>query len=103
MKTTFPSKNFINDAYNAFDNRDTLQISINSSWRRKILVKEIESWAPTKKITLRPMERWRIPSVLCGLFMVRLHMIYYMALASDYHVIGGVSDNSIIIMCTPLY
>lgn len=103
MDTTFPSKNFLKDAYKAFDKRENLQISVHSRWRKKILEKEVGRWLPCTPLELLRTGLWQTPSAWCGFLMAKLNMIYYMALSCDYEVNGEVHDDAIIIMCTPLY
>ena len=103
MKIIYPSKNFVENIWHAYDNRRDLEITLHRAWRRKMLAREIDKWPPAKKFALTSGGEWRFPSLPCGLLMNPLFMVYVLAWASDYYVMSKVNDDTIVITCTPLY
>ena len=102
MKVIYPSKSFKADLRRAFNTRDTLEISICGGWRGKLLAKEVESWLPVNEIGLIEKGPWKGPSNWCGLFMMPLYTVHYMAISSDYELKVALKGDHIMLNYMPL-
>jgi len=101
MVTAYPSKHFFQDIKTALLRHEGFRIFIYSSWRSRIIAKEVEYWIATKAGASANGGVGKSPTTLCNLLMTPLLSMHWLALSSGYQMTYNVKDEGVVLRYTP--
>lgn len=101
MNTTYPSKHFFQDIKKAVLRYEGFKIVIYSSWRSRIIAKEVKYWIATKTGASADGGAGKSPTTLCNLLLIPLLSMHWLALSSGYQMKYEVKDEDVVLQYTP--
>lgn len=95
MNTIYPSPLFLNLTRDAFANRRSHVITITSSWRKRLIAREIQEWATSLAHVNEVVQRKTKRFPLCMVLMPSLMSMHHFAIAHEYVMSFDISEGKI--------